>query len=318
MALSIGLCACGSGTKAAESTSQAEKSSVPQFNADSAYAFVKAQTDFGPRVPGSEASKQCAQWLQQTLNAFGAENVAVQEAQVTACDGTSLPIRNITAQINPQAKKRILLVSHWDSRPWADHEPDAANRRKPIDGANDGASGVGVILELVRLMGQQSPKVGVDILFVDAEDYGPHASDSADSDDAWALGTQYWAEHPTLPVADIRYGVLLDMVGGKDALFPKEYYSEYFAREVNDKVWRAAKTAGQSGRFVNASGGAITDDHIYLNRMGIPTVDIIESANPATGSFNPTWHTLADNIDNIDPATLGAVGKTLTHLIYSE
>lgn len=280
--------------------------------------MIKAQTDFGPRVPGSEASRQCAAWLQARLQELGAEDVEVQEAVVTAYDGTSLPIRNITARINPDAKKRILLLSHWDSRPWADHDPDPANRRRPIDGANDGASGVGVILELVRLMGQQKPAAGVDILLVDAEDYGPHAEASGDSDDAWALGTQYWAGHPTLPVADIRYGVLLDMVGGKDAIFPREYFSEYYAREINDKVWRAAARCGEASRFVDVTGGAITDDHIYLNRIGIPTVDIIESSNPRTGSFNPTWHTLADNIDNIDTATLGSVGKVLVKLIYSE
>ncbi len=280
--------------------------------------MVKAQTDFGPRVPGTKASAECAQWLQQRLRLLGAENVNVQKATITAYDGTRLPINNITAQINPSARKRILILAHWDSRPWADSDPDPKNRRLPIDGANDGASGVGVILELVRIMAQQPPKVGVDILFVDAEDYGPHSSGSDDSEDAWALGTQYWVSNPTLTLSDIRYAVLLDMVGGRDARFHREYFSEHYARDVNDKVWRSAVRAGESSRFVNSTGGAITDDHIYLNRAGVPAVDIIESQNPETGSFNPTWHTLADNLSNIDPATLGAVGNTITNLIYSE
>ncbi len=317
-ALTVGLSACSSGSKAATTQESKPTAATVEFCADSAFTMVKAQTDFGPRVPGSRASEQCAAWLEGRLKELGAENVTVQEATVKAYDGTVLPIRNISAQINPAARKRVLLLSHWDSRPWADHDPDPANRRTPIDGANDGASGVGVILELVRVMARQQPSVGVDVLFVDAEDYGPHASDPSDSDDAWALGTQYWVQNPTLPVADIRYGVLLDMVGGKDAVFHKEQFSEYSARKINDKIWRTAASVGESGRFVNATGGAITDDHIYLNRLGIPTVDIIESANPQTGSFNPTWHTLSDNIDNIDPATLGATGRVLINLIYSE
>jgi len=317
VAVAFGACSSGSRTSVAASTA-ADTAAVPAFNADSAFAMVKAQTDFGPRVPGTKASGECGQWLQQRLRQLGAENVKVQKATVTAYDGTRLPINNITAQINPSVIKRILILAHWDSRPWADNDPDPENRGLPIDGANDGASGVGVILELVRIMAQQPPEVGVDILFVDGEDYGPHSSGSADSEDAWALGTQYWVSNPTLTVSDIRYAVLLDMVGGRDACFHREYFSDYYARDVNDKIWRSAARAGESSRFINSVGGAITDDHIYLNRAGVPAVDIIESRNPETGSFNPTWHTLADNLSNIDPATLGAVGNTILNLIYSE
>lgn len=320
VALGLGLSACGggAGSTPAQAANRQDTVKMPEFSADSAFAMVKAQTDFGPRVPGTAASRECAAWLESRLRELGAENVKVQRAEVTAYDGTRLPVANITAQINPSAKKRILLLSHWDSRPWADHDPDVANRRKPIDGANDGASGVGVILELARLMAQTQPKTGVDILFVDAEDYGPHASEDSESDDGWALGTQYWVQNPTLNLSDIRYAVLLDMVGGKDARFHREYFSESYAREVNDRIWRAAARAGESDRFVNSLGGAITDDHIYLNRAGVPAADIIESANPQTGSFNPTWHTLGDNASNIDPATLKAVGNTLVQLIYTE
>lgn len=320
LSLSAALVACSSGTGAAATTASVHSDSLaaPLFSGDSAFAMVKAQTDFGPRVPGSSASQNCARWLAQRLGELGAEDVELQHGSVKAYNGVTIPVINISARYNPAAKKRILLLSHWDSRPWADHDPVEANRRKPIDGANDGASGVGVILELARLFAIQQPSVGVDILFVDAEDYGPHASEADDTDDAWALGTQYWLGNPTLPLSDIRYAVLLDMVGGRDAQFHREYFSESYARDVNDKIWRAASRAGYSSRFVNSVGGAITDDHIYLNRAGVPAVDIIESANPSTGSFNPTWHTLNDNIDNIDPATLSAVGLTLVNLIYSE
>ncbi len=299
-----------------DSTTEAA-ADVPQFNADSAMAYLTAQTSLGPRVPGSQAWSACGDYLMATLERLGAKDVTVQKAEATAYDGTRLPVRNISGRFNPQATKRILMLSHWDSRPWADHDPDPARRDKPIDGANDGASGVAVILEIARQLAAQSPKVGVDVLFVDAEDYGPRA-DQDDADDAWALGSQIWAASPTLPTNNIRYAILLDMVGGRDAVFHREYFSQSSAPDVNDKVWRAAARAGFSSRFPNSVGGAVTDDHIYISRAGIPAIDIIESANPATGSFNPTWHTADDTADNIDPATLRAVGQTLLQLIYTE
>lgn len=313
------LCACasGAGQRPGAAEPAAAQAQPPAFDADSAMAFLTAQTSLGPRVPGTPAWSQCADYLSSTLTRLGAQEVAVQQAQATAFDGTRLPIRNITARVNPQATKRVLLAAHWDSRPWADNDPDPARRAQPIDGANDGASGVAVILEIARQLADSPAKVGVDILLVDAEDYGP-GPDHPEADDAWALGSQHWAAHPSIPTEHIRYAILLDMVGGPGAVFHREYFSQTSAPDVVDKVWRAAAQAGHSSRFPNRVGGAVTDDHVYIARAGIPAIDIIENANPATGSFPPTWHTADDTAERIDPATLRAVGQTILQLLYTE
>ena len=312
-------CGSGSAAKTQQAAVQESRPKAPAVNADSAHAYVARQVSFGPRVPGTEPSRQCAQWLVETLGALGAGNVTRQQAEVTAYNGDRLPISNISAQINPAADKRILLLAHWDTRPWADQEPDPALRDKPIDGANDGASGVGVILEILRAMRQSPPSVGVDMLFVDAEDYGTRADAPAPgSDESWALGTQYWMQYPTLDLSKVRYAVLLDMVGGKDAVFPREYFSNTHARGVVDKIWRQAEKSGFGSRFPNNVGGAITDDHVHLIAGGIPAVDIIEIGHPATGSFNPSWHTHADNLDGIDRETLRVVAQTVINQIYEE
>lgn len=308
---------CTSGSSAAADTKPV-KAAALEFNADSAYAFTAAQTAFGPRVPGSAASEQCGDWLVAKLQQMGAANIAEQRATVTAYDGTPLSIRNITAQFNPQAANRTLLLAHWDSRPWADQEPDPALRDTPIDGANDGASGVAVILEIARNLAANGISSGVDILLTDAEDYGRRADDhsaQAANDNSWCLGTQHWLTEPTLDLAAIRQAVLLDMVGGRDATFPREMHSEYLCKNLNDQLWQAARAAGVQARFPDQLGGAIVDDHVYLIQAGIPAIDIIESANAETGSFNPTWHTHADNISNIDPQTLKAAGLTVTNFL---
>lgn len=317
------MAACGkaqTASSAADDTRQDALAADAAFDADSAYAYVAAQTAFGPRVPNSDAHARCGAWLAGKLVELGATNVTVDSCTLTAYDATRLNTCNITAQINPSASKRILLLSHWDSRPWADHEKDASLRRKPIDGANDGASGVGVILELVRTLAANQPKVGVDVLLVDAEDYGRHNDEPtlSSDEDSWALGSKYWVQNPTLDLSKVRYAVLLDMVGGKNAAFPREYFSEYSTKHINDKVWKAAEKAGYADRFPDRVGSPVIDDHISLMNVGVPAIDIIENDNPATGSFNPTWHTLDDNIDNIDRESLRAVGQTLLHLIYSE
>lgn len=318
--MAMAMAACGNAGTAARAEETPEPPVDATFDADSAYAYVAAQTAFGPRVPNSDAHARCGAWLVGKLHELGASNVTVDSLNISAYDGTRLNARNISAQINPSAGKRILLLSHWDSRPWADQAKDASQRRKPIDGANDGASGVGVILELVRVLAAQNPKVGVDVLFVDAEDYGRHADEIALSSDeeTWALGSQAWAQNPTLDLSKVRYAILLDMVGGKDATFPREYFSEYAAKHINDKIWHAAEKAGFAERFPDRVGTPVIDDHLNIIKAGIPSVDIIESDNPSTGSFNPTWHTPDDNISNIDPQTLRAVGQTLLNLIYSE
>lgn len=314
------LCSCSGKSAAAAAADTPAFEERGAFCADSAFAYVKAQTDLGPRVPGSAAHRACSDLLAAELRRFGADTVAIVGSPVVAWDGTTLPVRNIFARFGADRPARILLLAHYDTRPWADHDPDPANRNSPIDGANDGASGVGVILEIARNIGKEAPGIGVDILLTDCEDYGaPEGKGGPDSEDTWALGARQFAENLPYAAAERpRYGILLDMVGGRSATFPHEYFSEVHASDALARVWGIAGRLGLRDRFPQTAGGAITDDHLHLIRAGIPTVDIIESANPATGSFNPTWHTLADNIDNIDPATLAAVGRVVLNTIYYE
>jgi hypothetical protein len=320
MAFALCICQVGCAAKAADKTEKAEAEVVIKgnFSADSAYNYVARQVSFGPRVPGTDAHRACAEWLSATLRSNGADTVIEQRTVVEAYTGDKLPICNILARYNVNVSRRILLVAHWDCRPWADNSPNEADHSKAIDGANDGASGVGVLLEIARNMGEQRPDVGVDILLTDAEDYG-FSGGGEDTADTWCLGTQYWCDHMPYGAADKPvYGILLDMVGGVDAKFHREYFSDRYAQSVNSKIWAEAASLGLGNIFIDQQGGAITDDHVYLLAAGIPTVDIIEAGNPATGSFSPTWHTLDDKMDNIDRKTLSAVGRTVTNIIYKE
>ena len=292
---------------------------VPQFSADSAYLFTKKQVDFGARVPNTKAHDNCAVYLAAKLKSFGAE-VIEQKADLTAFDGTVLKSVNIIGSYNPKAEARILLFSHWDSRPWADHDPKPENRKKPVLAANDGGSGVGVLLEMARLMGKNQPTVGVDILFVDSEDYGqPESAGGASSEDSWCLGTQYWAKNPHVAGYTARFGILLDMVGAPQATFYREQASDYYAESVVTKVWSQAQSLGFGNYFRNQKGGAITDDHIFVNKIsGIPSIDIIHY-DPNSGSgFGSYWHTTHDTMDMVDKNTLNAVGTTLMHVVYNE
>lgn len=290
---------------------------VPTFSADSAYHYTAQQVAFGPRVPNSEAHRQCGDWLAQTLERFGAK-VTSQHVTLRAYDGTVLAARNIIGSYKPETRKRVLLCAHWDSRPWADADPDPKNHRTPILGANDGASGVGVLLEIARQLQAQPTDIGIDIIFFDAEDYGTHAEDKEPTDGiTWCLGSQYWARVPHVEGYMARFGILLDMVGGRDARFHREGYSDYYAKHVVDKVWAAAHTSGHGGWFPYADGGVITDDHLPINEIArIPCIDII-GHYPETG-FAPTWHTMDDTMENIDPAVLRAAGQTVMQVIYNE
>ena len=299
--------------------------SVPNFNADSAYQYVACQTNFGPRVPETQAHADCAQWLAAKLGEF-ADTVIVQDFRAKLYNGKGVDGQNIVGVFHPEAKKRIVLCAHWDSRPYADHDPDAANTHTPIDGANDGASGVGVLMECARQFKlQELPEhLGVDIVFFDLEDYGPHIEEAEKYYDEevnyWALGSQYWSKHPHVYGYKAYYGILLDMVGGSNPTFPKEYYSQGYAAWVSNKVWRKAADLGYRPYFTNELGALISDDHVPMNQnAGIPTIDIIdlqpESSNEC---FPEVWHTLNDNIENIDKTTLGMVGDVLLHVVYEE
>ena len=297
----------------------------PSFNADSAYAFTKAQCDFGPRDMNSRGHDLCGEWIISKFKEYGCK-VTTQTATLAGYDGTKLRSRNIMASINPEATTRILLCAHWDSRPWADNDPDSANWRKPILAANDAASGVAVMLELARIIGKSkdekafNKELGIDFVCFDAEDWGtPQWADVADNADSWALGAQYWSKN--LPQGyEARYGILLDMVGGVGAKFYREGMSMQYAPEIVKKVWRAAREVGFGSYFPKEDGGVITDDHVPVNQFAkIPTIDIIPYyADCQQSSFGPTWHTLADNMENIDKNTLKAVGQTLVQVIYKE
>ena len=327
------LAACGTTKK----SQVADPVVTVTFNADSAYAFCAVQCSFGPRTMNSEAHEQCAQWIQQKFEQYGYQ-VSLQKADLKGYDGTILKSTNIIAShqssaINHQPSSRILICAHWDSRPWADNDPDEANWRKPVMAANDGASGVAVMLELARLLqqnatshsdhgsGNDSAHVAVDFICFDAEDWGvPQWSDEAGAD-SWALGAQYWAANPApLNPKDYQYGILLDMVGGQGAKFYREYYSVRYARNIVERVWQAANCAGYGSIFPYKDGGGVTDDHLPVNeKAGIPCIDIINHyPDCEQSSFGPTWHTVNDDMQHIDRNTLQAVGQTLVQLIYSE
>ncbi|MDE6490461.1 MAG: M28 family peptidase, partial [Muribaculaceae bacterium] len=264
--LSVGGCSAGAGKSAAPVASATQKIEPASFDADSAYAYVAAQVDFGPRVPGSSAHDKCGRWIESELWRHGADTVMVQTAVVSDRRGGSMPVRNIMGRYNREASRRVLLLAHWDTRPWADSDADEASHDRPIDGANDGASGVGVLLEIARQLGSRTPAVGVDLLFVDAEDSGSH-----NDDDSWALGAQHWVtDMPYAPAELPAYGILLDMVGGRDARFPCEYYSQRLAPAVLTRVWGTARAIGLGDRFPDEYGGGVTDDHVHVNRAGIP------------------------------------------------
>ena len=294
---------------------------VPIFDADSAYSFVARQVAFGPRVPGTATHRKCGDYLVEKLRSYGAD-VITQDVDLKAYNGDVLKARNIIAQFQPQKEERIMLCAHWDTRPWADSDPDKANHYKPLPGANDGGSGVGVLLEIARQLSMNPTKVGVDIIFFDAEDYGLHENDVEKYSSirhSWALGSQYWAYFPHVAGYNPRYGILLDIVGAPGSKFHQEYYSTYFAQGVVDKVWQWAKKAGYPQYFIAEEGGAITDDHFYVNSTaGIPCIDIINYDPESPNGFGPHHHTMKDDMDWIDAATLKAVGQTVLTVIYNE
>lgn len=304
-----------------ESLQEQEQEITIVFNPDSAYHFCKRQCDFGPRTMNSDAHRLCGEWIASKFRSYGM-TVIEQKADLNGYDGTTLHSTNIIASYHPERTSRVLICAHWDSRPWADNDTDSTKWHTPIDGADDGASGVAVMMELARLLQQNdSAKIGIDFVCFDAEDWGvPQWADVPDTEDSWALGAQYWAANPHVEGYQARYGILLDMVGGQGAEFYKELFSLKYAPGIVDLVWKAANTVGYGSYFRNDEGGAITDDHDPVNRIArIPTIDIIPYyPNCPRGSFGYTWHTINDNMEHIDANTLKAVGQTLVQVIFSE
>ena len=294
-----------------------KQQNVPAFDADSAWVFVENQVKFGPRVPNSEAHVACGNYLASELKRFGAQ-VYEQEATLTAYNGTQLKAKNIIGSFNPENSKRVLLFAHWDSRPYADHDKDPANHKKPIDGADDGASGVGVLLEMARQFSIKSPAIGIDIIFFDAEDYGTPEFVKEYKENTWCLGAQFRAKNPHVKGYKADFGILLDMVGAKNASFFKEATSMRYAPQIVEEVWSTARDLGYGKFFINAEGGAITDDHQYvILGRNIPCIDIIYTDPESDNGFGPHWHTQNDTMDNIDRETLKAVGQTVLQVVYN-
>lgn len=304
--------------EAKTTTKQENIVAVPAFSSDSAYTYIENQVNFGPRVPNTNAHVACAAYLVTTLKSFGAE-VTEQKVKLRAFNGEVLNANNIIAAFKPEVKQRILLFAHWDSRPWSDHDPHPANRKKPVLGANDGASGVGVLLEVARNLAIAAPTLGIDIIFFDAEDYGAPETYAGNAEHSWCLGSQHWARSPHVNQYNARFGILLDMVGAKDARFYKDQISVHYAPRIVEKVWGAAHNLGFDKYFVNQLGGAITDDHLYVNQItGIPSIDIIQYNPESKNGFGDYWHTVNDDMSTIDKHTLFAVGTTVMHIIYNE
>lgn len=282
----------------------------PAFNKDSAYYFVQKQVEFGPRVPNSIGHINCGDWLFSKLQQY-TDTVYEQRVDLKAFNGTILKSRNLIGSINPDNKKRVLLCAHWDTRPFADQ--DTKDKSKPILGANDGASGVAVLLELARIMQLQNPGIGVDFILFDSEDYG-----SNEHEDSYCLGSQYWAKNPHVPGYRANYGILLDMVGAKNATFAREGVSEQFASDIVNRVWTTASRLGYGNYFINYNRGGIIDDHYYVNQLAqIPTIDIIHYDPNTPSGFGKYWHTHDDNLESVDPQTLLAVGATVAWVVYN-
>lgn len=292
---------------------------IPRFNEDSAYRYIADQVAFGPRVPNTAAHTACGRYLIDKLKKFS-DTVLVQQYKTRAYNGTILNGLNIIGSINPHIQKRIFISSHWDSRPYADNDPDPANHRTPIDAANDGASGVGVILEMARQMSIERPRIGVDFIFFDTEDYGPPIDLNQHGGNFWGLGSQYWSKNLHNPDYSPHYGILLDMVGAKDASFYMEGFSLEYASHILKKVWNIGKELGYDNYFLFENGGYIDDDHKYINEIAkIPTIDIIHLVKDTPGNtFFKYWHTLGDDMSTIDKNTLNVVGQTMLTLTYRE
>ena len=290
-----------------------QKTLLPNnFNSDSAYQYIAKQVSFGPRVPNTAAHRNCAVWMEAMLNKW-ADTVYVQSFDAKNYKGEIWKAKNLIGAFNPENSHRILLCAHWDTRPQADQ--DAMDKTTPSDGANDGGSGVGVLLEIARQLHANKPELGIDIIFFDVEDGG---SNSEDVKDTWCLGSQYWAKHPHVPYYKAKNGILLDMVGAKDATFAREGMSVRFDNNFLSTIWQTAASLEFGNYFINYTKGPITDDHYYVSIFAnIPTIDIIDYNSKTESGFGDYWHTHKDNMSIIDRQTLNAVGKTVLQTVLN-
>ena len=275
-------------------------SAATPFDADRAFADLKKQVAFGPRVPNTKGHDDCRDWIMGELKTITGGKAFRQDFSLTL-DGKKLPMSNLVAQFNPSAKKQIMFCAHWDTRPTADQEINAEKKKQPIPGANDGASGVACLLEVARQLAKVPPTVGVQIVFFDGEDYGPGL-------DRMFLGARQWAKHPALPKPE--YAILIDMIGDIDLGIPREPNSERMAPKVVQKVFDAAKSLGVT-QFKDVEGPEIEDDHMPLQAAGWSAIDLIDF------DYGP-WHTLDDTPGKCSGESLKAVGVVLAKVAYDE
>lgn len=311
--LTILLASCNQ-TEVEQTQDQAQRRGAPTFNSDSAYAFIEKQVQFGPRTPSSQGHQRTLAWLISTLESYAGEGMVFEQRfRHIGYANDTLSLSNLIVAFNPTAKDRILLCAHWDTRPRADMESDEKAAEKPILGADDGGSGVGVLIELARLFRDQPPPIGVDLVLFDGEDYGREGDL-----ENYFLGSRYWSLNPPVQGYQPRFGILLDLVGAKQATFYKEQFSVQADAALVDLVWNIADELNHEAYFVPELGLAIQDDHIILNQYtGFKTINIIHhKPHSPTSSFPDHWHTHRDNMDIIDRNTLAAVGEVLLELIY--
>ena len=292
------------------------KVTTPEFNVDSAYSYVVDQLAFGYRHPGTKGHEQCAAYIARRMSGW-CDTVIVQPFSTTLWNGQTVQGKNIIASLSPEKEKRVVLAAHWDSRQWADHDTDTTNWRKPLLGANDGASGVAVLMEMARVMSAMQPNMGVDFVFFDVEDQGIPEWAGRYEDNTWCKGSQHWAKNPHRMFYTAEYGILYDMVGTATPRYTKEEISMNFAPGLMKKVWSCAEALGYGNVFVDELSGAILDDHLYVNQiLRIPMIDIVQ--NSPMYSFDQNWHTVGDNKDAVDKNSLKIVATVSMKVIYGE
>lgn len=297
-------------------TRECEPDNSLNFNADSAYKFVQEQVDFGPRVPNTPAHDSCAVFLIRKLTEYGAK-VYVQNANVKRFDGKILKIQNIIGSYYPEKKRRVLLMAHWDSRFYADMEKDSLQRRIPIAGANDGASGVGVLLEIARQLQIHKVNVGVDIIFFDAEDQGEPMDLNIFNELSWSLGTLYWIKHPHIEGYKAFLGICLDMVGDSNATFLQEDNSRFYANFTVKRMWTLAEKLGYQKYFIKKFSNGLYDDNLFVSQFyRIRSINIIDNKNSGKTPFFKYWHTHEDTMDKIDKNTLKAAGEVVLQYLF--
>ncbi|MBA2627713.1 MAG: M28 family peptidase [Gemmatimonadales bacterium] len=272
-----------------------------EFDGAAALRDVATQVGFGPRVPNTDGHRRQAAWMDSVLRAR-ADTVIVQNWNHRTAGGDTLALTNLIARFRPDVPTRILFLAHWDTRPYSDG-PNAKVRNVPVPGANDGGSGVAVLLGVASLLKRTPPGVGVDLLFVDGEDYGDFNKEPSDV----LIGSRYYAAHQVAGPKP-SYAVLFDMVGDSDLRIAPEPNSTIAAPDVMEMIWAVAKRAGHQRIFVEGQGTALTDDHIELQKAGIRAVDIVDFQYP-------WWHTGEDTLDKVSAASLAAVGDVAIGLI---